>query len=587
MSAPIIGIDLGTSTSEIAVLRDGRPELLQDEQGDRIVPSVVQIAPNGQVLVGTIAKSGAVTYSERTALEVKRLMGSGETVRIGDSSFRPEEVSAMILRHLVRSAEAKFGEGSVKDVVISVPARFENPAREATKRAAEMAGLNVLRLINEPTAAALSYGLDRLEDEKRVLVFDFGGGTLDVTVLEMLEGVLDVRTSVGDDRLGGKDVDALLIRFFGEQYTAKKGEPLAAADPEYLANFREKNGQEPPASELRTHAFLKQEAERYKKELSFVPQVDVDLYRLDGLSFSLTRAEFEGLIQPLVDRAMALVDTALARAGLTLADVDVILPVGGSSRIPAFRQALEARWGQPLKEYDNPDEAVARGAAIAAGIAQNEFGDEGILILDVSPHRLGTDVIQQISENQYLPDFFSELIPKDAKLPAIGVGTYTTVVDDQAAVRVRVFEATNDSTLCKQHRMIGEMFLENIPRAPAGYPIEVTFHYTQDGTVNVTAKCLYAPEVSMSQRFKVEGIGDEAQLTAAKLRLEDLWQNSEDVKRSMPLLDQAEKLMKERPDTTQRLLPITNALRSSLTSGDTAGIERHSDALTEALFELS
>lgn len=587
MSAPIIGIDLGTSTSEIAVLRDGRPELLQDEQGDRIIPSVVQLAPNGQVLVGTIAKSGAVTYSDRTILEVKRLMGTGEVIRVGENTFRPEEVSSMILRHLVRAAEAKFGAGSVKDVVISVPARFENPAREATKRAAEMAGLNVLRLINEPTAAALSYGLDRLEDEKRVLVFDFGGGTLDVTILEMLEGVLDVKTSVGDDRLGGKDVDALLIKYFGEQYLTKNSEALAAADPDYARNFREKHGQEPPAAELRTHAFLKQEAERYKKELSFVPQVDIDLYRLDGLSFSQTRGEFEHLIQPLVDRAMALVDTALTRANLTFADIDVILPVGGSSRIPAFRLALESRWGKPLQEYDNPDEAVARGAAIAAGIAQDEYGDEGILILDVSPHRLGTDVIQQISENQYLPDFFSELIPKDAKLPAIGVGTYTTVVDDQSAVRVRIFEATTDSTLCREHRMIGEMFLEKIPKAPAGYPVEVTFHYTQDGTVNVTAKCVLAPEVSISQRFKVEGVGDEAQMTAAKLRLEDLWQNSDEVKRCMPLLDQAEKLMKERPDTTNRLLPITNALRSSLTSADTGGIERYSDALTEALFELS
>jgi len=572
---PIIGIDLGTSTSEIAVLKNGRPELLQDEQGERIISSVVQLAPDGQLLVGAAAKRGAIAYADRTALEVKRLMGTDAVVTLGERTFRPEEVSAMILRHLKSAAESKLGANSVRDVVLSVPARFDNPAREATRRAAELAGLNVLRLINEPTAAALSYGLDRLRDEQKVLVFDFGGGTLDVTVLEMFEGVLDVKTSVGDDRLGGKDVDELLMGLFRRKFHEQKGFELT------------------PGRDLRADQTLKQEAEGYKRQLSSAYSVSVDIPYLSaqgGVSFTLTRGDFDGLIADLLGRAMRLVDEALGRAKLTYADIGVILPVGGSSRIPAFRRELERRWGRSLQEYDNPDEAVARGAAIAAGIEKKEFaGENDIMILDVTPHRLGVAVLEEVGDGQYIEDFFSEIIAKDAQLPAIGTRDYATLHDGQDSINVRIFQATTDGNLCQDHRLIAEMPMENIPPAPAGQPIRIEFRYTADGTLDARAHCLLAPDVTIDGRFSVVGRAAQGDDMAERVQaaIDTLWQNSEDMKLCAPLLDQAEQVERENPAAGPRVRAAADALRGALAAGDKAAVQTRFDVLTDLLFELS
>ncbi|MES2461099.1 MAG: Hsp70 family protein, partial [Armatimonadota bacterium] len=298
---PIIGIDLGTSTSAIAVLIDGRPELLQDPQGDRIIPSVVQLTQGVDFVVGSAAKNTAITYHDRTTQEVKRLMGTKDLVKLGTRTFKPQDIAAQILGYLKRSAEAKLGEGTVRDIVLTVPARFENDAREATRAAAESVGLNVLRLINEPTAAALSYGLDRLNENQKILVFDFGGGTLDVSILEMFEGVLEVKTSVGDDKLGGKDVDDILIKLFREKYSEQH-----------------EGGKLPPPSRDRKLAqTLREGAENYKKQLSFVPSVAVDLPYLThegGVSFDLTREMLDALLEDMLMRAMGLVNEALSRA---------------------------------------------------------------------------------------------------------------------------------------------------------------------------------------------------------------------------------------------------------------------------------
>jgi molecular chaperone DnaK len=562
MDKTIIGIDLGTSTSEITVLRNGRPELLQDAQGDRIIPSVVQLQPDGQLVVGTIAKSGAVTFVDRTVQEVKRAMGTDQVFTLGEKIFRPEEISAIILRHLKDAAESRFGLGSVQDVVISVPARFENPAREATKRAAELAGLNVLRLINEPTAAALSYGLDHLEDEQKVLVFDFGGGTLDVTILEIFEGMLDVKTSVGDDRMGGKDVDALLERYYERHYFTQNGKML-------------------PESSLRDRQVLKQFAEENKKRLSVSASATMDVpYLLEGRLAGLTMlvSEFEVLLAPMLARAMKLVDEALQRAQLTYNDIDVILPVGGSSRIPAFRRELERRWGRKLQEYDNPDEAVARGAAIAAGIEAREFSEDGIMVLDNAPHRLGVRV---------LDNDFSEIIPKDAKLPAIQFSDYETIHDGQESIEVKIFEAVNDSRFCSDHRLIGEMPLNNIPRAPAGQPLRIEFRYTLDGMLDASAWCLLAPEIKVDGQFSVVGRANPVEMEAARLNLDDLWRGSEDAKRCLPLLEQAKQKQQDMPTHATRLQEAGNGLRSALAAGDKPEIERRLDVLTDLLFELS
>lgn len=579
---PVIGIDLGTSTSEIAYLKDGRPELLQDEYGDRIIPSVVQFPPDGQVIVGTVAKSGAIAYADRTIGEVKRRMGTDETMTAGDRTFRPEEVSAIILRHLKTSAEAKLGAGTVREAVISVPARFDNPAREATRRAAELSGLRVLRLINEPTAAALSYGLDRLQDEQKVLVFDFGGGTLDVTVLEMFEGVLDVRTSVGDERLGGSDVDTALIQFFERTFEAEHGVVL------------DKNN-------LQVRARLKEEAERYKKLLSTatIAQIDIPFLSPQGgiTGVTMTRTGFESLIADLVNRAMALVEEALKRAKLTFAEIDVVLPVGGSSRIPAFRRELEKRWGKPLQEYDNPDEAVARGAAIAAGLEQVAKSDEAaiafqdianLVLLDVSPHRLGISVVEEVGARQYIDDFFSEMIPKDEKLPAIRSNTFATLYDGQDKVILRIYQDEHrNSIYCKDCLMIAELPLENLPKGSAGQPIKVEFRYTNDGVLEVNAHCVDAPEVQIDAKFKVIGRGDEATLTEQQASLDDLWTNSDAIKRYMPLLDQATRFEGARPGDADKVQAVANALRNALMGGTPEEIERRADELTEILYELS
>ena len=562
MDKPIIGIDLGTSTSEIAVLRNGRPELLQDAQGDRIIPSVVQIQPDGKIIVGTIAKSGAINLVDRTAQEVKRLMGTDQEVTLGEKTFRPDEISALILRHLKEAAEARLGPDSIKDVVISVPARFDNPAREATKRAAELAGLNVLRLINEPTAAALSYGLDHLEDEQKILVFDFGGGTLDVTILEMFEGVLDVKTSVGDDRLGGKDIDALLESYYERHYFTQNGRMF-------------------PEDDLRGRQVLKQFAEENKKRLSVMSDVTMDVpYLLGGQLTGLTmlRGEFEVLLASMLDRAMRLVDEALKRSQLTYADLDVILPVGGSSRIPVFRLELERRWGRKLQEYDNPDEAVARGAAIAAGIEAREYAEDSIMILDNAPHRLGI----MVRDND-----FSEIVPKDAKLPAVRQSGYVTLYDGQETITVRIFEATHDSDFCSDHRLIGEMPLDNIPRAPAGQPLQVEFRYTLDGTLDASVWCVLAPEIKADQQFSVVGRADPAEMQASRLNMDDLWKSSEDAKRCSPLLEQAKQKQQELPAQAPRLQEAADLLRSALAAGNKLEVERRLDALTDLLFELS
>lgn len=572
MDKPIIGIDLGTSTSEITFLRNGRPELIQDKNGDRIIPSVVQIREEGHLEVGRIAKATAVVFPERTVLEVKRKMGTDEIIRLGDKFFRPEEISAVILRHLKETAEARFGEGAIKDVVITVPARYENPEREATKAAARMAGLNVVRLINEPTSAALSYGLDNLEDEQKVLVFDFGGGTLDVTIMEMMEGVLDVRTSVGDARLGGKDVDALLIEEFRRAYQQKKGTDLPSQEQD-PALYQE----------------LKDRAEEVKCQLSSAQTAEALVKLPDStvLSVPLSRAQFEHLLAPLTARAMTLVDEALERARMTYADIDVILPVGGSSRIPLFRRTLEQRWGKPLREYDNPDEAVARGAAIQAGIEARQYGHDSIMVLDNVNHRLGVSVLQRVGDGQYIDEYFSEIIPKDDKLPTVRSHTYSTVYDGQDSIRIRAYEASTPSNLCPDHRLVAEIPMEGIPKAPAGQPINIEFSYSLDGTLQISAHCVHAPDVRIDKQIKIHGEVDQAAVSRFQVRLEDLWSTSERAKDCKPLISQAERVALEHPAAAGKIGVAVEALKRALASGVAEDVERTQDELTNILYEFS
>lgn len=591
---PIIGIDLGTSTSSIACLdEEGRPYLLRDAQNDAVIPSVVQFTPEGNFLVGTSAKASAVTFHDRTVQEVKRLMGTHVPVKLGDRTLTPEEVSAIILRHLKEAAEARLGV-PVTDVVLSVPARFENEAREATRRAAEMAGLHVVRLINEPTAAALSYGLDRLADQQKILVFDFGGGTLDVTVLEMFEGILDVKTSVGDDKLGGKDIDEALIKIFRDAYQEQKGKKLP-----------------PPSRDRKIAQMLKEEAEGYKKLLSESLNVPVEIPYLTpegGISMRLSRDTLEESLESMLMRAMVLVNEALSRARLRWEDIDVVLPVGGSSRMPLFRRALGFAWGREIKSLENPDEAVAKGAAIAAGIERRAFenanAEKDIVILDVSPHRLGVATIKQVGSGQFINDYFSEIIPKDTKLPATQRREYHTAFHGSQPISVRIYEASGDSNLCRDHHLVAELPLRNLYATSEGEPVQVEFRYTLDGTLDVSIQYVAAPLVKTEGRFTVLGgnYGTDPSASSVKgngavenggaggLLAESeraRWQDAPQADMCAPLLEQAERLEKEAPENAAVLRSASDAVKAALISNDDSEIRRLLDALTDLLFEMA
>lgn len=627
----IIGIDLGTSTSAIAALIGGRPDLIQDAQGDRIVPSVVQITPEGETLVGSVAKHGAVAFHDRTAQEAKRLMGTDDTIKIAGMEKTPEEIGAIVLGYLKSAAESKLGRGSVRDVVISVPARFENAAREATKRAAELAGLNVLRLINEPTAAALAYGLDRLQNNQKVLVFDFGGGTLDVTVLEMFDGVLDVKTSVGDDKLGGKDIDEAVVKMFREVYKDQHGKSLP-----------------PPSKDRKIAQVLKEEAESAKRRLSSSVTLSIDIPYLGtdgGLSFLLSRQKFEEVCEPLLMRAMVLVNEALSRARLQWTDIDVVLPIGGSSRIPLFRRAIEYAWGKELRDYENPDEAVAKGAAIAAGLEKQLYtGDSDIVVQDVSPHRLGVATIKQVGAGQFVNDYFSEIISKDAKLPSMAKRSYRAAFGDGEEVVIGIYEAATDSNLCRDHRLVNDLRMKRFDSGDPAEEIQVEFVYTLDGTLNVSARYVSAPMLKVEGIFDLnasrlspppaansEGVesttvrppaeshtftiaptpslsgtgGGAAPLgllddsptpantskpppnTLTPAQINSLWKKRPGAEQCAPLLEQAERAATENPESAKFIRASADDLKMALISGTDADVRQKLDALTDVLFDLA
>ncbi|MDX1933716.1 MAG: Hsp70 family protein [Capsulimonadales bacterium] len=572
-SNPIVGIDLGTSTSAIAVLRDGRPELLADANGDRMIPSVVQVALGNQIIVGANAKATAVTYHDRTAQETKRMMGTEEQIKLGPRTFTPEDIASLILDYLKRVAAARLGQ-EVQEIVLAVPARFENAAREATKRAAERAGLTVLRLINEPTAAALAYGLNHLADQQKVLVFDFGGGTLDVTVLEMYEGILDVKTSVGDDRLGGKDIDEILVQMLRDAYKEKYGKKLPA-----------------PSRDRKTAQILKEAAERYKMILTNEDSVEVNLPQLTeegGIEIVLTREDIEGRMEEMLMRAMALCNEALARGRMRWDQIDVVLPIGGSSRIPLFRRALEFAWGRPLDSPEDPDQAVARGAAIAAGIERRAFEAEearkALMILDVSPHRLGIATIKQVGAGQYVEDFFSEIIPKDAKLPAVEKREYRTQFYGSEPITIKVYEASNESSLCRDHHLIAELPLRNLTPDSEGEPVQITFKYTLDGTLEVAVNYVSVPSVRVEGRYAV--VGSKGTSSNGARPSADSWRDFPLAEMCLPLIEQSERMEQEYPDSAGALRNSADAIKAAIVRGDETEVRRRLDALTDLLFEL-
>ena len=459
----IIGIDLGTTNSCVAVMEGGEPVVIPNPEGARTTPSVVGFSKTGERIVGQAAKRQAVTNPERTITSIKRKMGSDYKVSIDGKSYTPQEISAMILQKLKSDAEAYLGE-PVTEAVITVPAYFTDAQRQATKDAGKIAGLEVKRIINEPTAAALAYGADK-EDDQKIMVYDLGGGTFDVSIIEMGDGIQEVLATAGNNHLGGDDFDDRLINYLADQFKGETGIDLRS---DKMAMQR-----------------LKEAAEKAKIDLSGMTQTNVNLPFITAdatgpkhLDCNITRAKFNELTADLVQATMGPVNQALSDAGLKPSDLDKILLVGGSSRIPAVQEAVKNITGKEPFKGINPDECVAIGAAIQGGVLTGEV--KGIVLLDVTPLSLGLETLGGV---------FTKIIDRNTTIPAKKSQVFSTAADGQTSVEVHVLQGERE--MAKDNKSLGMFHLDGIPAAPRGVPqIEVTFDIDANGIVHVSAKDL-------------------------------------------------------------------------------------------------
>lgn len=567
----VVGIDLGTTNSCIAVMEGSEAKVITNAEGERTTPSVVGFSKTGERLVGRVARRQAITNPERTIVSIKRKMGTDYTVQIDQKKYTPQEISAMILQKLKADAEAYLGE-KITQAVITVPAYFTDAQRQATKDAGKIAGMEVLRIINEPTAAALAYGLDK-ENMQTILVFDLGGGTFDVSILEIGDGVFEVKATSGNNRLGGDDFDDKIINWLVDE-------------------FKRENGVDLRNDKMAMHR-LKEAAEKAKHELSGVMSTDINIPYITAtqagplhLERTLTRAKFEEMTADLVEKTMGPTRQALKDSGLRPEQIDKIILVGGSTRIPAVQEAVKNFIGKEPYKGINPDEVVALGAAIQAGVLSGEVTD--VVLLDVTPLSLGIETLGGV---------FTKIIDRNTTIPTSKSQIFTTAADNQPSVDVHVLQG--ERKMASDNVTLGRFQLTGIPPAPRGVPqIEVKFDIDVNGIVNVTAKDMATNKEQTITITSSSGLSDEEikrmVQDAEKFAAEDEKRLKEIETRNVAdsLLYQTEKLLKENADKIDadlksELEAAKDDLKQAVDANDINGMKEKTEALNQVIYKVS